>query len=96
MHRKAVFALAGVFLAVALVVPPVILLLQADSDLDNLIIAQNPTGLQTNGNITVPTSDEVQEGHTTNLIIIAIVEVVFVPLFVVTLYYGINHTHNEH
>ncbi len=92
MHRKAVFALAGVFLAVALVVPPVILVLQADNDLDNYIIAQNPTSHQTSGNITV-TPDEIAENHQNNLIIIAVVEVVFVPLFVVTLYYGINHPH---
>ncbi len=96
MHRKAVFALAGIFLAVALVIPPVILLFQADSDLDNLIIAQNPTGLQTNGNITLPTNEELQEGHFRNLIIVSVVELTFVPLFVVTLYYGIKHTHPEH
>ena len=90
MHRKLVFALAGVFLTVALVVPPVILLMQADNDLDNLIIIQNPAGLQTNGNATNVNPDEIAEGHQTNFIIIAIVEIVFVVLFVVTLYFGIN------
>jgi hypothetical protein len=49
MHRKAVFALAGVFLAVALVAPPVILILQADRDLDNYIIARDNPGLETSG-----------------------------------------------
>ena len=42
MHRKAVFFLAGIFLVVALVVPPVILLLQADKDLDNYITVSEP------------------------------------------------------
>ena len=63
MHRKAVFFLAGVFLVVALVVPPVVLLLQADNDLDNYIIAQNPSGHQTGGNVTL-TPEELQENHT--------------------------------
>lgn len=94
MHRKAVFFLAGVFLVVALVVPPVLLILQADNDLDNFIIAQNPNGLQTNGNITI--TDEIQENHQTTFTIVAIIEVIFVSLFAVTLYYGINHTHPEH
>ncbi len=36
MNRKA-FALAGVFLAVALIVPPLLLITQIDRDLDNLV-----------------------------------------------------------
>jgi hypothetical protein len=96
MHRKAVFFLAGVFLVVALVVPPVVLLLQADNDLDNYIIAQNPTGHQTNGNVTTLTPEELQENHNTIFIVVAAIEVIFVALFVVTLYYGINHPHPEH
>ncbi len=51
MHRKAVFALAGVFLAVALIVPPLIFVLQADHDLDNLIVARDNPGLVTSGNL---------------------------------------------
>ncbi len=96
MHRKAVFFLAGIFLVVALVVPPVVLLLQADHDLDNYITAQNPTGHQTSGNITVLTPQELQENHNTIFIVVLVIEVVFVALFVVTLYYGINHPHPEH
>lgn len=96
MHRKAVFFLAGVFLVVALVVPPVVLLLQADNDLDNYIIAQNPTGHQTNGNVTTLTPEELQENHNKIFIVVAAIEVIFVALFVVTLYYGINHPHPEH
>ena len=94
MHRKAVFFLAGVFLVVALVVPPVLLILQSDHDLDNFIIAQNPNGLQTNGNITI--TDEIGENNQSTYTIAAVIEVVFVSLFAVTLYYGINHRHPEH
>jgi hypothetical protein len=89
MHRKAVFALAGVFLAVALVAPPVILILQADHDLDNYIIARDNPGLETSGNITI--TDEISENHQTTFTIVAIIEVIFVILFAITLYYGINH-----
>ena len=96
MHRKAIFILAGVFLVIALVVPPAILLQQNDNDLDNYIISQNPNGMQTNGNITILTPEELQENHNTTLILVTIVEVVFVVLFVVTLYIGINHTHPKH
>lgn len=88
MQRKAVFVLAGVFLAVALLVPPLIFIMQADHDLDNLLITQNPNGLQTSGNVTITT--ETRESHQTNIIIVSIVEVVFVSLFAVTAYYGIN------
>lgn len=94
MHRKAVFFLAGVFLVVALVVPPVLLILQSDHDLDNFIIAQNPNGLQTNGNITI--TDEIGENNQSTYTIAAVIEVVFVSLFAVTMYYGINHKHPEH
>ena len=89
MHRKAVFFLAGVFLAVALIAPPIILIMQADSDLDNYIIARDNPGLQTGGNITI--TDEISENHQTTFTIVAIIEVIFVILFVITLYYGINH-----
>jgi hypothetical protein len=94
MHRKAVFFIAGVFLVVALVVPPVLLILQSDHDLDNFIIAQNPNGLQTNGNITI--TDEIGENNQSTYTIAAVIEVVFVSLFAVTMYYGINHRHPEH
>jgi len=91
MHRKAVFALAGVFLAVAIVVPPLIFILQADQDLDNLIVVQNPTGLQTNGNVTI--TDETSESHTNNIILVGVIDGVFIPLFAVTLYFAVNHPH---
>ena len=37
MHRKAVFFLAGIFLAVALIVPIMALVTTNDSDLDNYV-----------------------------------------------------------
>ena len=93
MHRKAFFVLAGVFLAVALIVPPLIFVLQADHDLDNLIIARDNPGLVTSGNAAI--TDETTENHNTNIIYAAIIEAVFVPLFAVALYYGINQPHPE-
>jgi hypothetical protein len=93
MHRKAFFVLAGVFLAVALIVPPLIFILQADHDLDNLIVARDNPGLVTSGNPTI--TDETNESHSTNIIYAAIIEVVFVTLFATTLYYAINHSHPE-
>jgi hypothetical protein len=91
MHRKAVFALAGIFLAVALIVPPLIFILQADHDLDNMIVIRDNPGLATSGNATI--TDETTENHNTNIIYAAIIALVFVLLFVVTLFYGINHPH---
>jgi hypothetical protein len=91
MHRKAVFALAGVFLAIALVVPPVLFIIQADNDLDNYLVIQNNQGLVTSGNATI--IDQAGENHTNTIIISAVIEVVFIPAFAVTLFYGVNHPH---
>ena len=96
MHRKATFLLAGIFLVVALVVPPIMLVMQTMTDLDNYIVSQNPNGMQTNGNATILTPKELQENHTTTFILVAIIEVIFVSLFAVTLFYGINHPHPKH
>jgi hypothetical protein len=88
MHYKKTFALAGVFLAVAIVVPIVIFYLEGAND---LIIIQNPVGMQTSGNF-----QQLQTTHTNNLIIIIVVDVVFVSLFIITMYYGIRHVHPSH
>jgi uncharacterized membrane protein YphA (DoxX/SURF4 family) len=93
MYRKTVFALAGIFLAVALIVPPVLFKLQADRDLDNLIIIRDNPGMETSGNVT--TVEEINAGHQTTLIIVVVLEVIFAILFAVTLYYGINHPHGK-
>jgi hypothetical protein len=78
-------------LAVALLAPPIIFILQANNDLYNFIITSNNQGLQTSGNVTF--TDQIGESHTTNIIIVAAIEAVFVPMFAVTLYFGINHPH---
>ena len=93
MYRKTIFALAGIFLAVALIVPPVLFKLQADRDLDNLIIIRDNPGMETSGNVT--TVEEINAGHQTTLIIVVVLEVIFAILFAVTLYYGINHPHDK-
>ncbi|MCL5876249.1 MAG: hypothetical protein M1540_00345 [Candidatus Bathyarchaeota archaeon] len=63
MHNKAIFALAGAFLAVAVVV---VLSLQAQSDLEKLIIVQNPSGMETGGNSTsIPDIGQIQASHQT-------------------------------
>ena len=94
MHRKPLFVLAGIFLAIALILPPVILLVQSDQDLDNYVTVQNNPGMVTAGNTTF--IQEVNENHTTNLLIVFVFEVVFLPLFLVAIYYGIKHTDPEH
>jgi hypothetical protein len=93
MHYKKTFALSGVFLAVAMIVPTVLFSLQAQND---LIVIQNPTGIYTGGNITGSALAQVQASHFNNLIIVLIVELVFLSLFVVTMYFGIRHIHPTH
>jgi hypothetical protein len=92
MHRKAVFALAGVFLAVAIIVPTVLFVLLAQNQ---LVVIQNPRGMQT-GNLTVLTPDQARQDYANTLILVALIEVIFGLLFVVTMYYGINHVHPTH
>jgi hypothetical protein len=88
--HKAFFVLAGIFLAVAVIVPITVLVIQADNDLDNLIVTQNPAGMATDGNVSLPTDEELQGSHTATLSLILVFEVVFVSLFVVALYYGLK------
>ena len=88
MHYKKIFALAGVFLVIAIIVPIVIFYFEGAND---LIIIQNPNGMQTGGNF-----QQVQTTHTNNLIIVIVVDLVFISLFIVTMYYGIRHIHPTH
>ncbi|MGD6851017.1 MAG: hypothetical protein ACQCN6_03040 [Candidatus Bathyarchaeia archaeon] len=94
MHNKGIFALAAVFLIVAIVVPIVYFVL--GSGFNDLIVVQNPTGMQTNGNITDFTPQNEQENSRNNLFLVLVVEVIFVLLFIVTVYYGIRHVHPYH
>ena len=96
MHRKGVFALAGVFLAVALITPPIVLFWQADNDLDNYSrLINNPSQGTTGFNATFTDLNELNESHLNAYIIVLSVDSVFVILFAITLYYGINHYHGE-
>jgi len=95
MHRKSVFAIAAVFLVIALVVPPVIVILQTNNTIYKYIIPGNyPT--QEANNITITITPQEQSNYNNAIIIAAILEVIFIVLFVVTIFYGINHTHPEH
>ncbi|MGA3061147.1 MAG: hypothetical protein ABSD92_12380 [Candidatus Bathyarchaeia archaeon] len=95
MHRKSVFILAAVFLVVALVVPPVIVILQTNNTIYKYIIpGTNP--VQGSNNISITITPQERSNYNTSIIIAAIIEVIFIVLFVVTIFYGINHTHPEH
>jgi hypothetical protein len=93
MHHKDTFALAGVFLAVALVLPIALFALQASND---IIIIQNPTGMDTDGSLPTAPVEQVQQSHVTTLLIVIFVEIIFVSLFIVAIYYGIRHIHPNH
>ncbi len=82
-------------MAVAIVVPTVIFALQAQND---LVVIQNPHGFQTGGEPGNVTTDfgEIEAAHTNNLIIVLVVDLVFISLFIVTIYYGIRHIHPTH
>jgi hypothetical protein len=88
MHHKKIFALAGVFFVVALSAPPLILYFEGASEL----VAYENTGHQTAGNMTF--LEQVQQSRQNSYILVAVVEAIFVLLFVVTIYYGINHLPN--
>lgn len=86
MHNKKIFALAGVFLAVALFAPPIILYFQGASE---LVTYQEMPTHQTSGNMSF--LEQIQQSRQSAYILVAVVEAVFVLLFVVTMYVGINH-----
>jgi hypothetical protein len=94
MHHKILFTLAGIFLAVALIFPPVLLKITNDNDLDNYIKNYNDPTHSTAGNVTI--IDQINENETNAYIVGLTVEVVFVALFVATLYMGINHYHGQY
>ena len=95
MHRKHVFHYAAVFLVVALVVPPVIVILQTNNTIYKYIIP-GTTPVQPATNITLVITPKEQTNYNNAIIIAAIIELVFIILFVITIFYGINHTHPEH
>jgi len=95
MHRKKIFLLAAVFLVVALVVPPVLVILQADNTIYKYIIpGVSPT--QGSTNITITITPTERSNYNNAIILAAIIAVIFILLFAITMFYGINHTHPEH
>jgi hypothetical protein len=94
MHHKILFALAGVFLAVALIFPPAMFAVTNDNDLDNYVKYFVNPGMVTGGNATI--LDQIHENNTNAYIIVLVVEVIFVSLFIVTVYSGINHYHGQY
>jgi len=93
MHRKGVFAIAAVFLAVALIAPPVILAYNATSEVDALIVDENNPSQVTGGNTTF--IEEFSGRRATIYITVAVIEAVFVLLFLIMAWIGINHYHGE-
>lgn len=95
MHRKLVFSLAAAFLVVALVVPPAIVLLSTTNPIYKYIVPGNyPTQGATNVTITI--TSQQRAAYTSAFIIAGIIEVVFIILFIITMYYGFSHAHPEH
>ena len=94
MHHKVLFTLAGIFLAIALIVPPVALITLNDHDLDNYVKDYNNPTHSTGGNATL--IDLTNENNTNAYILVLTVELVFISLFVVTMYSGINHYHGQY
>ena len=95
MHRKSVFTFAAVFLIVALTVPPAIVVLSANNSIYKYIIpGTNPT--QGSPTIQITLTNQERTNFTNAVIIAALIEVIFLALFIVAIYYGFNHTHPEH
>jgi hypothetical protein len=95
MHRKLVFALAAVFLVIALVVPPVLVILQTNNTIYKYIIP-SVSPVQGHNNITIVITPQARASYNMAIIWAAIIGVVFIVLFAVTVYIGINHIHPEH
>jgi hypothetical protein len=95
MHRKLVFSVAAVFLVIALVVPPTLIILQTNNTIYKYII---PGIYPTEGstNVTITVSPQQQASFNTALTAALIIEAIFVVLFAITIYIGVNHTHPDH
>jgi len=96
MHRKRIFVIAGVFLAIALVVTPAIVILASGNTIFKYIIPGttptqgSPTGIQ------ITLTPQQRSNFDISVLIAAAIEIVFIVLFIVTMYRGISHTHPEH
>jgi hypothetical protein len=95
MHRKTVFTLAAIFLVIALVVPPAIILLQSNNTIYKYIVPIiNPA--QGNTNVTIVVTPQERQNFNTAITAAIVIEGVFIVLFAATMYYGINHAHPQH
>ncbi len=95
MHRKGVFLLAAIFLVIGLVLPPVLVILQTNNTIYKYIIpGTSPTQESTNITITITPHDRAN--YNMAITIALIIAVIFIGLFSITLFYGINHMHPEH
>jgi hypothetical protein len=95
MHKKAVFALAAVFLVIALVIPPALVIIQTNNTIYKYIVPFiTPT--QGSTNVTITVTSQQRDSFNMAIILAAIIEVIFIVLFVVTMWFGINHTHPDH
>jgi hypothetical protein len=86
MNRVA-FVVAGIFLAVAIILPFVALITQTDSDLDN-ILDQAPN-LSDQTQVQTLVSD-IETAHSNLLTIVVTVDIVCIALFAVALWIGLR------
>lgn len=93
MHRKRVFTIAAVFLVIALVVPPAFVVLSVNSTIYKYLI---PGVTPTEGSPTIRITNPDARSYTMTILTAALIEVIFIALFIVFLYIGINHTHPQH
>lgn len=95
MHRKLVFSLAAVFLIIALIVPPAIVILQTNNTIYKYLIpGTNPA--QGSTNITITISPQDRNNYNNAIFYAVIIEAVFIVLFAITVYFGVNHPHPTH
>ena len=98
MHRKRVFTIAAVFLVIALVVPPVFVVLAVNNTTlyKYLVPGTSPVQGSPTGITTILVTSSERQAYLEAVIIAAAIEIVFIALFLYAMYYGINHTHPEH
>jgi len=95
MHRKRVFAIAGVFLAIALIVPPAIVAVAANNSIYKYIVpGLNPT--EGSPTIQITLTPQERANYNNSIIVAGVIEIVFLALFIIAMYNGIKHTHPGH
>lgn len=95
MHHKFYFTLAGIFLAASLVVPTVAFIILSQQNLANIRYINEP-GHVTGPNEAFVNPNQANIDNTNMLILVIVAEVVFVSLFIVMIYLGINHYHGQY